>query len=173
MAKHFDTVPELADRAFNRPRKETLETAQVPLLSRRKGENTMGQRVWLPAAVLKKAVGMWLVLCCSCSRWRPCQTEAPVTPTKHNRTTQHLRRSASSTWCPERKETKASRPKAERIYSRPLFDTLLRHSLNLDLNQGNFWETNARASCYLIASAGRMRLIFFNFFFGGNKGRSL
>lgn len=29
VAKHFDTVPELADRAFNRPRKETLETAQV------------------------------------------------------------------------------------------------------------------------------------------------
>lgn len=29
VAKHFDTVPELADRAFNRPRRETLETAQV------------------------------------------------------------------------------------------------------------------------------------------------
>lgn len=32
VAKHFDTVPELADRAFNRPRKETLETAQVLLV---------------------------------------------------------------------------------------------------------------------------------------------
>ena len=29
VAEHFDTVPELADRAFNRPRKATLETAQV------------------------------------------------------------------------------------------------------------------------------------------------
>ncbi|CAN0035895.1 unnamed protein product [Ectocarpus sp. 12 AP-2014] len=29
VAKHFDTVPELADRAFNRPRKNTLEKAQV------------------------------------------------------------------------------------------------------------------------------------------------
>lgn len=28
-AEHFDTVPELAGRAFNRPRKSTLETAQV------------------------------------------------------------------------------------------------------------------------------------------------
>ncbi|CAM9538676.1 unnamed protein product [Ascophyllum nodosum] len=29
VAEHFNTVPELADRSFNRPRKSTLETAQV------------------------------------------------------------------------------------------------------------------------------------------------
>lgn len=29
--EHFDTVPELADRAYNRPRRSTLETAQVTI----------------------------------------------------------------------------------------------------------------------------------------------
>ncbi|CAM9573672.1 unnamed protein product [Laminaria digitata] len=36
VAEHFDTVPELADRAFNRPRKATLETAQVTGATNRK-----------------------------------------------------------------------------------------------------------------------------------------
>ncbi|CAM9748461.1 unnamed protein product [Chrysoparadoxa australica] len=35
-AKHFDTVPELADRAFNRPRKATLESQQILGASNRK-----------------------------------------------------------------------------------------------------------------------------------------
>lgn len=47
VAEHFDTVPELADRAFNRPRKATLETAQVIFGARKKLENVCnGTALW-------------------------------------------------------------------------------------------------------------------------------
>uniref|UniRef100_K3WAT9 U3 small nucleolar RNA-associated protein 11 n=1 Tax=Globisporangium ultimum (strain ATCC 200006 / CBS 805.95 / DAOM BR144) TaxID=431595 RepID=K3WAT9_GLOUD len=42
VAKHFDTVPEIADRAFNRLRKDTLKTVSLPAVQDKKTLKKLG-----------------------------------------------------------------------------------------------------------------------------------